>query len=572
MATLCERCGSEWPAGSSGCVHCASRETKIADLSGMAMPDDLLTRVRRELASEYEVQQELGRGGMAVVYKAVELELLRPVALKVLPPEIAQTKTMAERFKREARLAASFDHPNIIPIHRVGQAGGIFYIAMKYIEGRSLDGIIEAQGALPIPVVQHVLRAAARALAFAHKNNVVHRDVKGANILIDQDGRVVVTDFGIARATEDANLTGTGLLVGTPFFMSPEQCAGHRVEVQSDQYSLGIVAFEMLAGTVPFRAETIPGIMQHHFFTPVPSLKDVRTDVPPELVEVVQRMLAKRPTDRYASTQDLVDALDAVPFPDDERRRGHEMLRDLVLGVKVHRVDAGVLPPLAETMLMTPPSVARARDAEAELVRREESRRRDRTRIVLAGIAGAAIVATAGFTMARRGNESARPALVQDSTPPGARPVAAPDSTPTGSRVLASRDSAASGSPPAPPAVALVPDESGERRRAESGAAEPRRVPPPPIAATPDPGREPAPTAMGPTGKLRIRVVPSEADIRIDGRLLGRGVVMDSALVAGRRRLRIEAAGYAPIDTVVTVRAGETSQLGTLRLTPAGAP
>src|SRR5215213_9394879 len=313
----CTRCSALMPAGTVHCASCGfpageSHADTVTIHHGanekLPMPGGgsdivLFERVKRELARDYEVERELGRGGMAVVYKATELELLRPVALKVLPPEFASSPSMAERFRREARTAAAFDHPNIIPIYRVGQANGLFYIAMKFVEGRSLDDVVQAQGALPIAVVMHVLRASVRALAFAHQNNIIHRDIKGANILIDQDGRVVVADFGIARAGEDAGLTATGTLMGTPYFMSPEQCAGHRVGEQSDQYSLGIVAFQMLTGTVPFRAETIPGVMQHHFFTPVPDIRLARTGVPDALVEVVNRALAKRPSDRYATTR-----------------------------------------------------------------------------------------------------------------------------------------------------------------------------------------------------------------------------------------------------------------------------
>src|SRR5215213_4436096 len=313
----CTRCSALMPAGTVHCASCGfpageSHADTVTIHHGanekLPMPGGgsdivLFERVKRELARDYEVERELGRGGMAVVYKATELELLRPVALKVLPPEMSASPSMAERFRREARMAASLDHPNIIPVYRVGQtaSGGLFYIAMKFIEGRSLENILETQGALPLPVAVLILRAAAAALAFAHQNRLVHRDIKGANILIDQDGRVVVSDFGIARAGEDSGLTQTGMLMGTPYFMSPEQCAGHRVSEQSDQYSLGIVAFQMLTGTVPFRAETIPGVMQHHFFTPVPDIGQVRTDVPAGLVDVIQRALAKRPTDRYAT-------------------------------------------------------------------------------------------------------------------------------------------------------------------------------------------------------------------------------------------------------------------------------
>ena len=302
--------------------------------------DPLLSTLREHLGAEYEVERELGRGAMGVVYRATERELHRAVALKVLPPALAATDAIAERFKREARMMASLDHPNVMPVYRVGQAGGVPYMTMKLVEGRSLEAILAEQGALPLPVVLTVLRAAAAALAAAHERGIVHRDVKGGNILVDAEGRVLVTDFGIARAADDASLTATSTIVGTPYFMSPEQCAGKRVGPASDQYSLGILAFQMLSGSVPFDAESLAGIMHHHFFTPVPDLGAIRDGLPRPLLDVVDRALAKEPEQRFASTRDMVDALDAVPLDVAGRKEGDTLLRSLARGDVVPRVPA----------------------------------------------------------------------------------------------------------------------------------------------------------------------------------------------------------------------------------------
>src|SRR5438874_4470001 len=194
-------------------------------------------------------------------------------------------------------MVAEIDHPNIIPVYRVGQFGGILFIVMKFIEGKSLDAILQDQGALPVPVTLYVLRAAARALAYAHACGIVHRDVKGANILVDSDGRVMVSDFGVALRSSDVTLTVDGTVIGTPAFMSPEQCAGRRAGPQSDQYSLGIVAFQMLAGSVPFHGCTLAGVMHHHFFTPVPDLGLVREDVPGTLNDWCAAPCTKTPSD-----------------------------------------------------------------------------------------------------------------------------------------------------------------------------------------------------------------------------------------------------------------------------------
>jgi len=263
-----------------------------------------------------------------------------------MPPQVALTPQSAERFKREARMTASLDHPNVIPIYRVGDADGLLYIAMKLVDGRAVDDIIRDQGALPVPAVIAILRGAAAGLAAAHERGIIHRDVKGGNILVDGDGRVLVTDFGIARAMEDASLTASGMIVGTPHYMSPEQCAGRPLGAQSDQYSLGAVAFQMLTGSVPFDAESLPGVMQHHFFTPPPDMNAMRAGIPRELAAVVRRAMEKKPEDRYATTREMVDAIDAIPQTPDERRQGEEMLRALAHGATLPRVQTSAAPTL----------------------------------------------------------------------------------------------------------------------------------------------------------------------------------------------------------------------------------
>jgi len=333
----CAQCGTVVSANSRFCVGCGARVTDPGAAAGSGTltltpngEEQLLVSVRRALAADYDVERELGRGGMAVVFKARDKELDRPVALKVLPPELAPVATVADRFKREARLAASLDHPNVIPVYRVGQAGGVLYMAMKFIDGRPLDALVAEHGPLPLPVVLTVLRAAARAMAYAHDHGIVHRDIKGANILIDRDGRVVVSDFGIARAVESATLTATGVMIGTPHFMSPEQCAGKPVGPQSDQYSLGIVAYQLLTGSVPFDGDSLPEILQHHWFTPPPDASLLRPETPAALTAAVLRLLDKDPARRFASTNDLVVALETIPFSASERAAGEAGLRALV--------------------------------------------------------------------------------------------------------------------------------------------------------------------------------------------------------------------------------------------------
>src|SRR5207245_5843325 len=198
----------------------------------------------------------------------------------------------------------------------------------KFVEGQSLAALLQEQGALSVPVTLHVLRAAARALAYAHACGIVHRDVKGANILIDSDGRVMVSDFGVALRSADVTLTADGTVIGTPPFMSPEQCAGRRAGPQSDQYSLGIVAFQMLAGSVPFHADTLAGVMHHHFFTPVPDLGLARDDVPGSLGDGGRRALHKDPERRFKTPRDLLTASEATPFCEPDRQKREPALEN----------------------------------------------------------------------------------------------------------------------------------------------------------------------------------------------------------------------------------------------------
>src|SRR2546428_6693820 len=308
--------------------------------------DPLLSQLRHGLAGEYEIEREGGRGGRAAVFKALDVSLRRPVARKVMFPAAAIGGAVAERLRREARMAAGLDHPNIVPIYRVAQAGGVHYIVMKFIEGRPLDAIVEAQGALPLPVVVAVLRAAASALAYAHEIGTVHRDIKSSNILVDQEGRVYGSDFGLARAAEDAKVTPSGAVVGTPQFMSPAQCAGDPVGPQGDQYSLGIVAFQMLAGAAPFDSSSVLAVVQHHYFTPPPDIRRVREGIPEPLVELIERLVAKDPAHRFTSTHELVATLEALPFHEEEQRLAKGTRPPLARGYPLPLAPTAAPPPL----------------------------------------------------------------------------------------------------------------------------------------------------------------------------------------------------------------------------------
>jgi serine/threonine protein kinase len=264
--------------------------------------------VQAALERDYEVLQELGRGGMATVYRARDRMLDREVAIKVLPFTLAFDESFVERFMREARTSARLEHPHIIPIHRVGQSGQVTYFVMKLLRGQSLSDRLLAHGPLGAEETRRVLTETASALGYAHRNGVVHRDIKPDNILLDEAGRSVVTDFGIARSGSDSKLTATGTSVGTPRYMSPEQARARDVDGRSDIYSLGVVGYECLTGRTPFDGDDPFAILMDHINAPLPepALKsaDARS-----LYVIIERMLAKRAEDRFTDAEELVAAL-----------------------------------------------------------------------------------------------------------------------------------------------------------------------------------------------------------------------------------------------------------------------
>jgi serine/threonine-protein kinase len=264
---------------------------------------EMLETLQHSMLGEYDIVGELGRGGMAIVYLAHDIGLDRKVAIKVMAPTLLAVEGMAERFKREARTSAGLSHPHIIPIYTVRQTDYLLFFVMKYVPGRALDLIIEQEGALPIRMVRGILAHVGSALGYAHRHGVIHRDIKPANIMIDEEGFAVVTDFGIAKPTGSDQLTATGMLVGTPRYMSPEQCCGRTLTGASDQYSLGAVAYEMLTGVQPFCGDSLMEVMKKHLFDAPTPVEELRPDCPPELAQAVNRMLAKEPEDRWPTVE-----------------------------------------------------------------------------------------------------------------------------------------------------------------------------------------------------------------------------------------------------------------------------
>ena len=264
-------------------------------------------RLIGQTLGDFVVERLLGRGGMGEVYLARQISLPRNVALKILRPELAGDQQYLRRFEAEAHSLAPIQHPNIVSVYAIGKQEGLHFIALEYVRGIDLRRFIEQKGALEEAVALRIARLVAAALVRAAEAGIVHRDIKPENVLLTRQGEVKVADFGLARTTEheDVRLTQTGVTMGTPLYMSPEQIQGHPIDSRSDLYSLGIVCYQMLAGEPPFRGQTAMSVaIQHVHGTPDP-LGEIRPDVRPEFLAIIGRLMAKSPADRYQSAHDV---------------------------------------------------------------------------------------------------------------------------------------------------------------------------------------------------------------------------------------------------------------------------
>jgi eukaryotic-like serine/threonine-protein kinase len=283
---------------------------------------ELRAHVERVLSANYELDREIGRGGMGIVYKAKDKRLKRHVAVKLLPPELAFRGEIRSRFLKEAETAAQLSHPNIVPIYSVDERDGLVYFVMAFVDGENLAARLHTKGRLDSTETRRILKEVAEALAYAHERGVVHRDIKPDNILLcaDDEGRVMVTDFGIARAVSegsDSRLTATGMAIGTPAYMSPEQSMGERdIDGRADLYALGVVGYQMLAGELPFNAPSTPALLVKQI-SERPTPVDVhRPDAPPDLARAVMMLLEKDPANRFPTAEALVTALDSGDVPE----------------------------------------------------------------------------------------------------------------------------------------------------------------------------------------------------------------------------------------------------------------
>ncbi|HVH09947.1 MAG TPA: protein kinase, partial [Gemmatimonadales bacterium] len=305
----CFRCHTPIPGNSRFCSTCGA-DVSGGGQTGTANVDLIAERLRRIVEGKYRIERLLGKGGMGAVFLAHDLTLEREVAIKVLPPDVAQDEQVVRRFHQEAKTAAKLDHPNIIPIYRVESEGGLNYFVMKYISGTSLEDVLEKKQPLPVPEIQRILWEAACALGHAHQRGVVHRDVKPANIMFDHDDRVMLTDFGISKALQAATgLTATGMIIGTPHYMAPEQGKGAAVDGRADQYSLAVVGYRMITAELPFGGDSVHTIIYKHIYEEPPLVSTKRPGIPGALTAAIARGLSKEPELRFPTMEDFATAV-----------------------------------------------------------------------------------------------------------------------------------------------------------------------------------------------------------------------------------------------------------------------
>jgi serine/threonine-protein kinase len=328
----------------------------VPDPIALSSDAEMRALCERALTAQYELDREIGRGGMGIVYRARDRRLKRIVAIKVLPPELAFRGEIRQRFLREAETAAQLSHPNIVPIYSVDERDGLVYFVMACVEGPTLAKRLHDEGRIPVNDTRRILTEVADALSYAHARGVVHRDIKPDNILLDKDdGRAMVTDFGIARAIQegaDSRLTATGVAIGTPAYMSPEQAAGDReIDGRSDLYALGVVGYQMLAGRLPFQASSTPSMLMKHISERPQPVTSLRAETPPDLAQCVMTLLEKEPVHRFPNASALSQALhgdkSALPAPAPPTDIGYR----LPLGTPV---PYGIRPPPGAGQYTTP--------------------------------------------------------------------------------------------------------------------------------------------------------------------------------------------------------------------------
>jgi len=328
---ICPRCGVDNADGGTTCRGCqrdlselgatVAREMTMEQTAPESAGDSRASRPKsgsfetgKDLNQRYHIVRQLGEGGMGEVYLAQDRELNRDVALKVIRIDLAQHPQILERFRREIQLSSKVTHKHVLRVYDLGEAAGVKFLTMEYIDGYDLASLLRREGKLPIPRVLTIFRQICEGLAAAHDEGVIHRDLKPQNILIDRNGRVAIADFGLAKSFEQVSLTEAGKVIGTPHYMSPEQVKGVALDHRTDIYSLGIILFEMLTGKLPFTGSTPFEVMMQRVNRPSPLASDHNPQIPPYLIKVLQRCMERDPGLRYQSAAEILRDLDAQTF------------------------------------------------------------------------------------------------------------------------------------------------------------------------------------------------------------------------------------------------------------------
>ncbi len=592
---ICAHCSTPVADEAKFCHSCGSL---VSDAEGQAAAtanmdrssfDHMEKLLREETKGDYTIGHMLGKGGMAVVYLATETSLSRKVALKVLPPELTFGHGV-ERFKREAKTAAALDHPHIIPIYRISNSQKLFWYAMKYLEGRSLEDLLRERGAFSVDETLEVLTQVAEALDYAHEHKVIHRDIKPANVMLDNRNRVILTDFGIAKALSEGKLTATDSVIGTPYFMSPEQGMGKTVTGASDQYSVAVMAYRMLAGHVPFDGDSAIDILHKHCMFPPPSLAEAAPHLPDHVVHAVERALSKGGAERFQSVSDFVKAMKDASFEEKQPTRS-SVATVMVSPEDAKKIRSGVASkgagstgPAAKTVAAKPGATPAARPKPGAPVAVAPAPAPAKSKAGLIAVAALVIVAGGGFgawkilsapdaatspsTLAPIGGTPTPPAGTaagtgtESQTPPPIVVADAgtktPDPLPTAA-APAPKAPTKSTPPPRvaknnPPPATTTTQQPVQQQPVQQPVTAPTTVPAPTPTAPPPAG------GLGDRGIVRVRINPA-ATVYLNLESKGEKATYIDTLRAGIHSLKFEKDGYVTNEQNVTLAAGETKTL-----------
>ncbi len=546
-AKFCHSCGSMVSDAEGQAAATASM-----DQSAFAHMERML---RDETKGEYTVGKMLGRGGMAVVYLAEETRLGRKVALKVLPPELTFGHGV-DRFLREAKTAATLDHPHIIPIYRIASGGKLFWYAMKYLEGKSLEDVLRERGAYSLEETIELLEQVADALDYAHEHQVIHRDIKPANVMLDSRNRVIITDFGIAKALSEGALTASGSVIGTPYFMSPEQGMGKPVAGAADQYSVAVMAFRMLAGHVPFDGDSAIDILHKHCMMPAPRLEESAPHLPKHVCDAVEKALSKKADDRFPNIRSFVKAMKdpSVTF-------SRPSARTVVIDTEeLAKANSGPLPKVkgkpgsADKTVVAGavPAVKPASRPAAAAAPEPKSKLPLVAAVLLVAVGGGGFAA---YSLMNKGAQT-DPAPQVSSAPVTLAPQTAAQTPPADSVPAATQNT-----PPVTPPASKV-TEPTPRETKSTPPRTPARTPTQAVTKAPEPSPTtpaPVPTAPAATGPGTLQLLlTTPGNVSIDGVGKGERTRLQEQLAPGPHLVRVEREGFVTKDTVVTLLAGQT--------------